>query len=68
MKTVVTIFLIIVGVFVIWFFFEGFRLMEHNCSDCIFAKKGKCLHDGHATMAEGECWDFVKKKRKKQIY
>jgi hypothetical protein len=57
----------IVGFFVLWLFIDMFRLMEHTCDDCIFAKKGKCLHDGYSTMKEGVCWDFRKKRKKKPI-
>ena len=64
MKIIGIIVLAILSVLIIWFLFEGFRLWEHNCNDCIFAKNGKCLLDGYSTMTEGVCWDFKKKRKK----
>ena len=62
MKIVWIIVLAILFILIIWFLFDVFRLMGHNCDDCIFAKNDKCLHDGHFTMADGVCWDFKKKR------
>ena len=62
MKIVGITVLAILFTLIIWFLFDVFRLAEHNCGDCIFAKNDKCLHDGHSTMTNGVCWDFKKKR------